>query len=94
MVVDMKFSDLNFHELYDGVQAVMGIGDYELSVVKHSMSYGGKQGLYEIMVSDGINGVSLPGITNDGDSVRGYLTEDDVSSIMKKLAMVRGPSDE
>jgi len=88
----MKFSDLNFHELYDGVQAVMGIGDYELSVVKHSSSYGGKQGLYEIMVSDGINGVSLPGITNDGDSVKGYLTEDDVSSIMKKLAMIEGPS--
>jgi len=88
----MKFSDLNFHELYDGVQAVMGIGDYELSVVKHSSSYGGKQGLYEIMVSDGINGVSLPGITNDGDTVKGYLTEDDVSSIMKKLAMIEGPS--
>lgn len=88
----MKFSDLNFHELYDGVQAIMGIGDYELSVVKHSSSYGGKQGLYEIMVSDGINGVSLPGITNDGDSVKGYLTEDDVSSIMKKLAMIEGPS--
>jgi len=88
----MKFSDLNFHELYDGVQAVMGIGDYELSVVKHSSSYGGKQGLYEIMVSDGINGVSLPGITNDGDSVKGYLTEDDVSSIMKKLAIIEGPS--
>ena len=87
----MKFSDLNFHELYDGVQAVTGIGDYELSVVKHSSSYGGKQGLYEIMVSDGINGVSLPGITNDGDTVRGYLTEDDVSSIMKKLAMIEGP---
>jgi hypothetical protein len=38
--------------------------------------------------------VSLPGITEDGDSVKGYLTEDDVSSIMKKLAMIEGPYDE
>ena len=89
----MKFSDLKFNEFLDGVQSIVDFGAYELSIVKHSSSYGGKQGLYEIGVFDKLAGmVSLPGITEDGDSVKGYLTEDDVSSIMKKLAMIEGPS--
>jgi hypothetical protein len=97
----MKFSDLKFKERAcakehrECIQALADFGPYQLSVVKHCGSYGGRKGLYEIGVFDKLAGmVSLPGITEDGDSVKGFLTEDDVSCIMKKLAMIEGPYDE
>ena len=41
------------------------------SVIKNNMSYGGKQGLYEIGVFYEEALVEVPGITEKGDSVRG-----------------------
>ena len=91
----MKFSDLKFNKMLDGVQAIADFGPYELSVVRHSSSYGGKQGLYEIGVFDKLAGmVPLPGITIDGDSVKGYLTEEEVSAILLKMKSIVGPNNE
>ena len=77
----------------DGVQAVLDFGKYHLSVVKSDFSYGGTQGKYEIGVfaaSDGVatNMTELPGITDEGDTVKGWLTEKDVDTIIKKMYTV------
>ena len=86
----MKFTDLKFHQLYDGVQSIVDYGKYQLSVVKHSGSYGGTRGLYEIAVFNDGNQVELPGITQDNDTVKGYLTQDDVNCILIKMTSITG----
>ena len=89
----MKFEDIKFVSLYDGKSAVIPFGDYELSIVSHSSSYGGKQGLYEIAVfkTDSNDQVELPGITEAGDTVKGFLTEAGVMNIIKKMQTLCGP---
>ena len=73
-----------------GIQLVLDFKKYELSIVQHAGSYGGNKGLYEIMVSDSTGGVELPGITEPGDTVKGWLTLEDVSVICKKLMSITG----
>jgi len=34
--------------------------------------------------------VELPGITNEGDTVKGYLTSNDVDAILKKVYLITG----
>ena len=86
----MKFEDIKFVSLYDGKSAVIPFGKYELSIVSHSHSYGGKQGLYEIAVfnADTNDQVELPGVTREGDTVKGFLTESDVVCIIKKMQAI------
>jgi len=86
-----KFEDLKFHKFMDGIAASAIYGEYELSVVRHSSSYGSDGGLYEIAVFKGDGMVEMPGITDDGDTVRGWLTEEAVTGIMKKMIAVGGP---
>lgn len=81
----MKFSDLKFNDFLDGVSARVTFGDYDLSVVRHSGSYGSYKGLYEIGVFKGDGMVELAGITAEGDTVKGWLTEKDVTEIMDKI---------
>ena len=85
------FDDLQFTKFLDGVSATVTYGDYELSVVKHSSSYGGRQGMYEIAVFKGSDMIEMPGITEEGDTVKGFLNEQDVTGIMKKMVAVGGP---
>jgi len=78
-----------------GVQAVLDFGKYHLSIVKSDFSYGGSQGKYEIGVFDANDGVAsdmveLPGITNEGDTIKGWLTEAEVDGIIMKLYTVTG----
>ena len=56
-----NFSDLQFVKFLDGVSATATYGEYELSVVKHGSSYGGKKGLYEIGVFKGNEMVEMSG---------------------------------
>jgi hypothetical protein len=81
---DIKFNKIDFAP--NGVQAFVNFGKYKLSIVKHDWSYGGKKGLYEIGVfgTDG-NMVELPGVTHEGDTVKGFMTEDDVMITIKKM---------
>ena len=77
----------------DGRQAVLDFGRYHLSIINDG--YGSEQGLYEIGVLAAADGVAsglteLPGITEDGDSVRGRLTEADVDVIIKKMYLITG----
>ncbi len=73
-----------------GIQLILDFKKYELSVVQHDGSYGGTKGLFEIMVSDSTGGVELPGITEPGDTVKGFLTLEEVSIICKKLTSITG----
>ena len=88
----MKFEEIKFEstDSPNGVQALMQFGDYELSIVKSDFSYGGKQGLYEIGVFKDNEMVSLPGITEEHDTVKGFLSEDNVVGIIKKMSSISG----
>ena len=88
----MKFNDIIFKdtEMPQGIQAMIHFGDYDLSIVKSDFSYGGKSGLYEIAVFDGDIQTELPGITQQGDTVKGFLSENEVEGIIKKLQLVTG----
>ena len=81
----MQFADIKFEPLYDGVQAMVPIGPYELSIVKHKMSYGGKMELYEIAVMKDKEQIELRGITEPNDTVKGFLKEDDVLNIIEQM---------
>ena len=73
-----------------GVQAVLDFGKYELSIIQNESSYGNKQGLYEIAVFKDSEQCELPGVTEPGDTVKGFLTEDDVNGILKKMYLITG----
>ena len=88
----MKMSDFKMMptEMPKGIQAILDFGKYELSIVQNESSYGNKQGLYEIAVFKDGDQHELPGITEEGDTVKGFLTEDDVDCIIKKLYSITG----
>jgi len=83
-----KFEDLDFIKLDDGfmkgVQCrMMFENGYGVSVVSHTYSYGGKDGLFEVAVlgKDGNLTYDTP-VTND---VVGYLNPDEVTEIMEQV---------
>ena len=61
---------------------------YGLSIVKHKSSYGGTKGLFEIMLTRNGNPYSLPPITEDGDTVKGFLTKKEVDSIISDVELL------
>ena len=88
--MSVRFNDLEFRPLFDGIQAIVDYGDYELSIVRHSGSYGNAHGLYEIAVLKEGELVELAGVTMEGDAVKGYLTEENVNGIMLKMNTLTG----
>lgn len=83
----MRFSDLIFKQTNypKGIQSIVKFGEYSLSIVRNEMSYGNRSNLYEIGVLKGNDQVVLAGITDDHDSVKGWLTEEEVSGILLKM---------
>ena len=84
-----KFEDLPFFPINDapfmvGKKARMHFDNgYGVSVVSHSYSYGGRDGLYEVAVLDSNDELTYDTpVTND---VIGYLTEGDVTDVMKQV---------
>ena len=76
-------------------QCVLGFGDeYELSIISGDGAYGTKTAPYEIAVIKNGFFCRLPGITDDDDDVKGYLTEEDVSAIIKKMYLITGKTPE
>ena len=79
-----KFKDLQFIELdqyMNGVAArIMFENGYGVSVVCHSFSYGGKNGLYELAVLDTDGEITYE--TDVTDDVMGHLTHDNVTETM------------
>jgi len=84
-----KFEDLEFEKLSDepymsGVRSrMMFENGFGVSVVSHTFSYGGKDGLFEIAVLDKKGDITYDtSVTND---VIGYLNPDEVTEIMKQV---------
>jgi hypothetical protein len=88
----MQFKDIQFNEtkMPKGIQSLVDFGDYQLSIVKNDFSYGGKSGLYEIAVFKEDEQIEMPGITEQGDTVKGFLSQDEVVAIIKKMHLVTG----
>ena len=88
----MKLKDFQLLEtdVPKGVQAVLDFGKYELSIINNEASYGNKQGLYEIAVFKDGEQKEMPGITNEGDTVKGWLTESDIDAIISKMYFLTG----
>lgn len=83
------FEDLEFEQVNDapfmvGKKSRMHFDNgYGVSVVSHSYSYGGRDGLYEVAVLDSNDELTYDTpVTND---VIGYLTEEEVSNVMKEV---------
>jgi hypothetical protein len=76
-----------------GAQIALDFGKYHLSIIDDG--YGREDhlleiGLFEAKDGVGLGMVELPGITAEGDTVRGHLTETDVDCIIKKLFAITG----
>lgn len=61
----------------------------QLSIISGKGAYGNDDAPYEIAVFKNGDLTKMPGIT-DNDTVRGYLTEDDVNAIITKLYILTG----
>jgi len=80
----MKLADFKFNP----TQVVLKFSDrYSLSIINNG--HGKEHNLYEI--APFVNGqmAELPGITN-GDTVVGYLSEEEVNAIIKKIVLISG----
>ena len=76
-----------------GRQIVLDFGNFHLSIIDDG--YGSDSNLLEIGVFSACDGVAsglteLPGITEEGDTVKGHLTEADVDAIILKLYTITG----
>lgn len=83
----MRFRDLKFGPCYDGVEAVCKFPNgWGASVVRHSKSYGGKSGLYELAVLKH-GAITQTSITprNDG-GVEGWLRPEQVEDRLVRIA--------
>ena len=82
---------MNLIDLYNNPPVRLGFGKgYELSIIKNDMSYGGNMGLYEIAAIQDGEFVELPGITEEGDTVKGWLTKENVDGIILKMMAISG----
>jgi len=88
----MKLANLNMKKTITplGVQAKVQFSGFMVSIIQNEISYGGSKGLYEIAVFSDGDQVELPGITEKGDSVKGFLTESDVDAILTKMHTITG----
>jgi hypothetical protein len=84
-----KFEDLEFDSVNDapfmvGVKSRMMFDNgYGVSVVSHSYSYGGKDGLFEIAVLDKDGSLTYDTAVTNG--VIGYLDPEGVTDIMEQV---------
>jgi hypothetical protein len=86
----MRFSDLEFYPRNGGIQSIVEFGNYELSIIQTEFSYGGTEGLYEIGVFKNGCLTEVEGVTDPDDSVKGFLTEDEVTGILLKMHSITG----
>jgi hypothetical protein len=85
-----EFKDLEFKDLPDGsgiYSRTMFENGFGASVICHKYSYGGKDGLYELAVLDTGGYLHYDNSVANGD-VCGYLTEDDVTKLLKEIQLL------
>ena len=83
------FNDLEFESMSDPFMSgkrsrIMFDNGWGASVVSHTYSYGGKNGLYELAVLDSDGELHYDNVVAEGD-VRGYLEEEDVTNLLKQI---------
>lgn len=81
------FNDLKFikHISGEGIRAFMLFENgFGISVVKSKFSYGGSYGMYELAVTDKDENL-VHGNPILEDDISGWLNEQDVTNIMKKM---------
>jgi hypothetical protein len=81
---DLEFIDHPMGAEYGGIISRISFDNgYGASVVKSPMSYGGKNGLYELAVLDSNGELTYDTpVTND---VEGYLNEEDVTKLLEQI---------
>ena len=81
----MKFEDLKFEGEVEDVQALADCGNYEVSVVRNALSYGGDKGFYEIGVFyKDTNRMCDP--LGWGDEVKGWLSPEGVEEELELIS--------
>jgi hypothetical protein len=90
----MKFEDLEFEaDDMNGIRAFMLFdNNYGVSVIRNPYSYGGRDGLYELVVVHMSPDMSESKLDYDnpvanGD-VRGHLTPEDVTQLMEEVVLL------
>lgn len=79
----MKIYLKETNKVHDGIQKVYSFPNgYGASVVKHSYSYGGKDGKWELAVLKGEDLCYDTGITSD---VLGYLNDPEVDDYLRQI---------
>jgi hypothetical protein len=79
------------HECHDGIQKIYRFeNNYGASVVRHSFSYGGKKGLYEVALlkfssPDNNEEVNLTYENDFEQDVIGWLREEEVEDLLNKI---------
>ena len=85
----MKFNELKFREWAENdIQARVEINGYDISIVRNSLSYGGKKGLYEMGIYKDDKMVDPLGW---GDTVKGWLTPENVEKELELIEAVPEP---
>ena len=92
-VLELKSFEMmeNTQDYLGNHQCVLYFGDdYELSIISGKGAYSTEDAPYEIAVIKHGELEEMPGITDEGDTVKGYLTEADVDTIIKKMYLITG----
>ena len=80
---------LKFHEFSDGRKTEHYVkcfaNGFSTSVICHEASYGGKKGLYELMLQYHGQPTSVDEITAPGDTVCGWLTKEEVIEKLERV---------
>jgi len=85
-----SLKNMNLVDLYANPPVRLKFGEaYELSII--DTGYGaGSSTPYEIMAIKNGNGCELPGITEQGDTVKGWLSKEEVDGIILKMMSISG----
>jgi len=80
----MSFQSLPSKNINGGVQYTAKFSNgYGASIIRHSFSYGNRQGLWELAVLDSDGDITYD--TPITDNVLGYLTEEDVENTLNEI---------
>ena len=81
----MKFKNLKFEgNAEDGIQAFAPCGNYEVSIIRNALSYGGDKGFYEI----GVYRKDTERMCDPlgwGDTVKGWLLPSEVEEQLELI---------
>lgn len=96
MVVYIQMNKFRLHKINDGVQIILSLDCFQISIVRHKHSYGSSKGLWEIGVfwtDEPIYYNSNGDRTEFVNDVKGWLDEESVNNIVDRLTSLDQSSD-